>query len=53
MSRFFKFPNRDSLTTAALFLGLVTIAFCAFFDASILNPKNIGWISEGDLRQHY
>lgn len=38
---------------AALFAALLWGAFCAFFDPSILDPRNIGWIAEGDLRQHY
>ncbi|KAJ56851.1 hypothetical protein ACMU_07890 [Actibacterium mucosum KCTC 23349] len=32
---------------------LIGIAFLRFFDVSILNPTNIGWIDQGDLRQHY
>ncbi len=42
-----------SIRSFAAFWGLVSLAFCAFFDPSILNPTNIGWISDGDLRQHY
>lgn len=38
---------------AALYITLVFLAFVSFFDVGILNPSNIGWISEGDLRQHY
>jgi hypothetical protein len=41
------------LMPLGLFLALVAAAFTLFFDASILNPGNIGWIAEGDLRQHY
>jgi hypothetical protein len=41
------------LFPVALYLALVSIAFSLFFDTSILNPGNIGWIAEGDLRQHY
>lgn len=50
-------PSRRYILTnagpASIFIGLVIGAFCYFFDPSILLPGNIGWISEGDLRQHY
>lgn len=35
------------------FFVIVMMTFLQFFDPSILRPGNIGWISEGDLRQHY
>lgn len=43
----------QSVWPALIFVGLVVWTFCYFFDPSILHPGNIGWISEGDLRQHY
>jgi len=46
-------PSRATLVIAVLYIGLVAYVFCAFFDPTILNPTNIGWIAEGDLRQHY
>jgi len=49
------FPSigRQSLISISIQFALIAAAFLAFFDPSILNPKNVGWISEGDLRQHY
>jgi hypothetical protein len=46
-------PRLSDLIFIAAFCASVWIAFSYFFDTSILNPTNIGWISEGDLRQHY
>ena len=44
---------RSHFASIMLQFSLIVIAFISFFDPNILNPGNIGWISEGDLRQHY
>ncbi|MEO0544849.1 MAG: DUF6311 domain-containing protein [Pseudomonadota bacterium] len=49
-------PSRQSLMGLVphlLFVLVTWTAFILFFDASVLNPQNIGWIADGDLRQHY
>ena len=53
MKRFMTMPTPSTILQLVVYAGLVWFAFTAFFDVSILNPTNIGWISEGDLRQHY
>lgn len=53
MKRLRSLVGRVSFFQTFIYLLLVLLAFVSFFDVSVLNPTNIGWISEGDLRQHY